>query len=181
MIDWPTVVATVAGSALTTAVVGWSMGKLVEHWLIKEAHRAQVRFSKLHEKRAEVLAEIYRHLSNIDIVFRSLPKTEQEIDLEAHRQKVDFMLEEMKQAGIYFRNHALYFEPALKEKLDRYLMGTWVFWGMTTVIADAMEGMSLERKRQGLNILLPGMVDAHHQVGPLLAEVEQEFRKILEG
>lgn len=184
MIDWPTVETSIGASALTATLAGWLLSTFLLHRLERVNQQAAVRFSTLHEKRAEILAELYRRLSNIDIVIRGLPAKEQPIDVTEHQQKVDFVLEEMKQAGIYFRNHALYFEPVLKDKSNRYLQGTWVFWGMTSLIADTVgqsAQVSEERKQKVTNTLLPAVVDAHRQVGPLLADIEQEFRKLLEA
>lgn len=157
---------------------------MIEHWLDRASHRADVRFSKLYEKRAEVIAELYRRLSNIDLVLHSLPREQQQIDLDQHRRSVAVMFEEMKQAGLYYKNHAIYLNAPLKEKLEKHFKAIYVFWGITTVIADSFGGPELRPSRlkdEALNILLPGVVDAHRQVGPLLTDLEVEFRKILEG
>jgi len=94
------------------------------------------------------------------------------------------LFEEMKQAGIYYKNHALYLNLPLKEKLENHFKAIYVFCGITTVIADSFGGAAMRSSRlrdEALNILLPGVVDAHRQVGPLLTDLEVEFRKILEG
>jgi carboxylesterase type B len=183
-IDWTTLLGTLGSSAFAIGALAWLARTLVLNRLAKENQQAAVRFSKLHEKRADVLAVLYRHLSNIDMLFSSLPTKEQEVHASDYQRKADRMLEEMTQAAIYFRNHALYFDPALKDKLDKYFMGTLVFHGMTSVINETIEGvarMPEDQKEQMRAALLSGMTDAAQQIRPLLADVERDFRKLLEG
>jgi len=179
-INWTTVFVTLGSSGLFV----WLAQTLILNRLAKENQQAAVRSSKLHEKRAEVLAVLYRHLSNIDMLFGSLPTNEKDVNASDYQRKADQILVEMTQAAIYFRNHALYFDPVLKEKLDKYLMGTMVFHGMTSLINETISGiaeMPEGQKQQMRAALLPGMTEAGRQVRPLLTDVECDFRKLLVG
>jgi hypothetical protein len=55
---------------------------------------------------------------------------------------------------------------------------------MTSVINETIEGvakMPEDQKEQMRAALLSGMTDAAQQIKPLLADVERDFRKLLEG
>jgi hypothetical protein len=195
MIDWTPVLVAVGINGCALGAVAWLLKTLVSNRLTREnealraelalkSQQAVTRFEKLHEKRAEVLGVIYGHLSGIEMVFGSLPGTDQSVNTDDFRRKIDWILAEMIRAAIYFRRNALYFDLALKEKLEKYVLGIFAFSGMVTVINDSIEGaktMTEEQKKEARDMLLPAVFDARKHTGPLLAEVEQEFRKLLQG
>lgn len=206
MEPWQTVLVALGGNAMLLAVLGWLSKSLVQGLLAKDVERFratlatessatvekvkhelqlvavehQVRYSKLHEKRADVIAELYRLLVEAfwagsgfvsPLELAGEPKI-QEKYVTAMNSSADFFR--------FFEIHKIYLPAPLCEKLETFVRG----------MRNKAIGFGVWIQ-QGDAHLLPNTVEQKHkawidaweyfekEVPPARAALEAELRALL--
>jgi hypothetical protein len=135
--------ASVGGSAVLLCVIGFLSRSILAHFLSKDietfkanlqiesqreitklkssleliAFEHQVRFSRLHEKRGEIIATLYGKIDKLyNVVYEfigSYPGTE-----GSHKdQKIKGIWEYVNEFKVYFGTHKIYFDPNICRKI----------------------------------------------------------------
>lgn len=124
--NWVTFITQLAISASAIPAIAWLTKSLLSQQLAKdlEAYRAslaaeterdRVRYSKLHERRAEVIEHVYKQLVNITALFRM----QQGEHSKNAAHTADVLNEEVISAAQYFGHNALYFNAGVKQKFHK--------------------------------------------------------------
>lgn len=138
------------------------------------AFQQETTFAKLHEKRAEVIAELYTKLTTVHGAMQKL-LSPVELDRGAGRQQRE---REASDAAVafsqYINIHQIYLEESLCELIGRFNHGIIKSW--------VIHKESLEPGRGGMDLPTERKEAWEHlakQVPPIRKEIEDTFRKIL--
>jgi|HubBroStandDraft_1064217.scaffolds.fasta_scaffold04201_1 hypothetical protein len=204
MITWKSVIAVLGGQAIFLTVAGWLFKTLTTRWLERDTERFksklelaasveveqlksslqmvalehQVRFTKLHERRAEVIADLYKRLINLVWTsqqfvlqggYMNRPNQEEEFS-KANNQAWEF--------ANFVDTHRIYLPESICGSLDTF----------TAVIRKKVinvgiysrnefpTGHSLEKYGQEL---ISAVQAFEGEIPRLRIDLESEFRKIL--
>ena len=177
-------VVALTSSAFTTGMLAMLLfaGKsLIERWLARNlekfkvdlqlaAFEHQTRFTKLHEKRTEVIAGLYKRLVQIQYSLDSLAK-EKEIPIfepEKVKDKERIARESLVEFGKYFVDHRLYFTESLCGTIEKFHSQSGEAWRELLIVNWSQD----ERMKSILDRLAK-------QIPSLRREIEKEFRKML--
>ena len=188
---WAELIKSLGGLAILAASLAWLTKSIVTHFLSKDveayksriasesareieqfkaqlqmvAREHEVRFSKLHEKRAGIISELYgllREANNstdlFDLVFQAGPLPGLPFDSDAADKSRDQFAEEAQdkcaKVSTFFTKHKLFFSEELSERMEK-------------LIAAISKPSMLHRMR-----------DVRHLLG--VVELQEERREILE-
>ena len=195
--DWTTFLSQLALSGATLSCVAWLIKVLVSHQLGRElevfkrkleeeADQGRIRFSKLHERRAEVIENLYKRIAHIIGIIDlcgsdsvNIAKTTR--DLEG----------DMIDMAYYFRQHALYFDDALKAKFRSVfvegLAGSTTIMGMLGAMEPYLDKIEERQRKMGLNDpkinlrepIIAQLKEHIPKMTELAVELEREFQIIL--
>jgi len=123
--NWELFFAQVTLSGILLGAVAWLSKILVSQQLARdlekfkrelaiEASRDRIRFGKLHERRAEVIEEVYKRLHYICGILRL-----QDTNSPDAKATADNLNERVIDVGYYFGQHGLYFSDEVKQKFTR--------------------------------------------------------------
>jgi hypothetical protein len=192
-IDWNVFLPTTALSAATIGATAWLARSLVGQALTKdlEAYKSklqiasserQVRFTKLHEKQAELVAELYAKILPAQYCFAALRKGEKSGFSEQDRTIALKLFQICFDAYQLAELNSLYFEEPLLEKIRKFnlevaqLSGFYLtLHGLTGRFTDVSE----DRKRMVEDLLASGWRGLEDTVSPLMNELKNEFRRKL--
>lgn len=191
--DWSIIITQTAVSGITLATVAYLLKALISQQLAKdmeafkrqlavEAERDRVRFSRLHERRAEVIEEVYKRLVHISGLL-GLQNAESG-DVSATAEHLDREVIEVIQ---YFGAHGLYFSRSVKGKFHRVfveglpkpllmLHGIGELEKLESVIREKFGDVKGRALRQPF---LKGLKEQLPLLRQLLQELEGEFQAIL--
>jgi len=140
--------------------------------LAMTAYEHQVRFSRLHEKRAKVIEETYTNLVDLyDVSIRFL-------DRFAYNQKeaataiVQNVLKAMSRFMTHFERHRIYFDSEVSEKIIR----------LNEAISDALNvplGDAMGAPHIGECLSSDFIKEMKDKIPPIKADLEEAFREIL--
>ena len=117
---WQALLVAFGGNAALLLVIAFLGRSLVSNFLSKDLERFKIRFSKLHEKRAEVLAELYKLLVAAVWATDSFATP---LELAGEPDKKVKFQEAMKAITEYFRffdQHRIYLPAALCASLEDF-------------------------------------------------------------
>lgn len=149
----------------------------------------EVKFSKLHEIRLQVIADVYRRLTNILNQLLHLRYTVEDSTLPDSFEKIfeefQFLRKEMDDFNSYIRDNKLYLPEPLFMKLfsfyinsigaDASLSGALIskdYSSRTTEDRETIMAMYKEELLTGSSVLA-------EKITPLTKEIEKEFRNLL--
>jgi hypothetical protein len=139
------------------------------------AFEREIRFVKLHEKRLDIIAELYRRLSAANIAMSKLVSPMQFGGKEAEKQNHDRAADACQQFRDYYLQHRIYFDVGLCEHLDGLDAKFWqIFIHYYMYDSDDQEVARERRKTQ-----LEAWDQASEEVPPMLREIERSFRTLL--
>jgi hypothetical protein len=199
-VDWQIIITTLSATGFATAAFVYLAKALSKHLLsldlerfkgeLKATHekelerlradlriaafRQETTFAKLHEKRAEVIAELYAKLAAVNGAMHEL-LSPLELDGGAGRDKRE---KSAAEAGTnfarYYRSHQIYFDESLCNLLDSFsrdMIRAWV-----THIHNPLTGEG------GIDRWEPRLKEWERldkQVPTVRKEIEQNFRQLL--
>lgn len=138
------------------------------------AFQQETTFARLHEKRAEVIAELYAKLAEVHdrmqlLLFPSGLNDGE--DLRQHREK------EASNAAIdfayYYNTHKIFFEEPLCDLLESFNRDILISWGMHKDGSTASKGEMGSTEREA------AWQHLDKQVKPIRNEIEATFRKLI--
>lgn len=199
MKDWQTVLLAIVGNTTAIAVLGWLAKAFFDRLLTRDIERFkanlnyefqriatehQIRFSKLHEKRAGVIARLYSFLNEgywaTDNLLSSVTLTnDPEIEVTYQTTR-----ELMAKFHKYFYKNRIYLSKEVSDLIERFIKNIqkkifvskeyYLFreqFGLGSLASD----VSLKHQQVGNKIL----EDFRKEAEALLSSLEHEFRKIL--
>jgi hypothetical protein len=193
-IDWQTVFATVGASALAAGAIGWLLRTLISHELAKalEQHRqalqihAQVqhiRFSRLHERRAEMIHELYKRIIQIRLMCHTVIKFPDKTRPEG--KVIEEICGAIVKMNVYVGENALYLPKSVRDKyasmftegIRRPLFSVGIADMLDTKFTEAPQ----DRVKLIRDTLLPKLKEDLDKFDELLNDLELEFRDLLGG
>lgn len=203
MIDWSAVLATVLSSTTIALALGWLVKSLISQFLARdiEGYKARIqadydrelegfraelkrvaferetRFARLHERRAEIIAELYGYLVKVEAAASNLASTATMPWNEPKPGYIEPSLEELKQDletfQDYFARNRIFFSEELCNTVENF---------QTPVQLAHAFGGSVE-----LNLMRTGKADAadearkflstmRSEIMPIKQNIEREFR-----
>jgi hypothetical protein len=192
---WPEIIGIVGGGGALVAALGWLVQIIVKHRLDKDVAlyretlgkemtelkakldalnlERQIRFSKLHEKRAEIIGELYRLLQLTDRRFQTVS-----IYMSRYAESVDkvapALIEVFEQLREFYLIHKIYFGAnfcVAADRLVKLLLEPTQNYQMWLRDGKLPEGYHGELLRQ--------CNDALGELPLLRREIESEFRDML--
>lgn len=171
---------------LTRSIIIHSLNKDVESYklqlnLIAQEHH--VKFSKLHEKQAEVISELYRRLlvvkAGIDLARKSNETSFTEKDRLISKKIGDQCI----QALLFFQENSLYFPDELHEKLLNFGTKTFGFSALYQSFSDMVDEVTENKPEWKKEAVEKAMVGGWKEIGNsivgLLDDLKKEFQNIL--
>jgi hypothetical protein len=195
--DWLTVLSNVATFAVVSGILAWLIRKLFGIYIAKDLESFKVqlrtthdreierlradlrvasfehetRFAKLHEKRVEIMAELYGRLAQLNLLMNRL--------VNPLHPLTEALEKEVGESGNAFREYYLknriYFNEHVCKQLDSINGKFWSAW------VDYHRSLSkgLDAK-QSYEYLSKSFTTINQEVPPVLKEIEGVFRELLE-
>ena len=185
VIDWSKVseiLLTGLTSAIFTGILAFVAQKYIELWLSKtlekfkvglqlSAFEHQTRFTKLHEKRAEVIAEFYRRLVETEQLLLFPNFLLENHDKPPDRELIQKEFEKIGELTRYFEKNRIYFPENLCTKIEQLKvpLASVGLRNVATIVneTDLISRWKTVSKRISDEIL------------PIKQELESEFRNML--
>jgi hypothetical protein len=186
---WQVVLISFGGNATLLLAIAFLGKSLVGNFLAKDLEKFkddlqlaavehQIRFSKLHEKRAEVLAELYSLLVVATWETESFVSPAQWAGEPSKKEKYQRALDATAEYFRFFDRHRIYIPDALCTSLENFakkLRAPTISSGVYLEFEQTNQATTLEKHR--------AFRDAWHEVQndipPLRSALEREFRKLL--
>jgi hypothetical protein len=204
---WREIIIALGGASILIAAVAWLIKTIVVHLLSKDvevykvrisaeterelesfkatvhakAMEHEVRFSELHEKRGEIIAELYKRL------MIALKRTEQFFTLDGTRSREERakgfqdVVAKLREYNLYFIYHRIYFEERLCTQLDEFadsITTITVGFDMAMMQADD-EASAFEQLNKRMEIQKYVNEHLNENARKIALALEQEFRRIL--
>jgi hypothetical protein len=205
-INWTELLKNVGGGAALLGIVAWLIKTLTKQWLDRDAEgfksrlqattsaeierlrnslqmvalEHQVRFTKLHEKRAEVIADLYGRMVNL--FWESQYFVHSGGHLPQPRQHEEFTKTESssREFALFVESHRIYLPESVCTSLDAFVKAirkAVIDTGVYGAIENPSERITPEYKNA-----IFGAINAFETELPIaLSALQAEFRNILEG
>lgn len=184
--DWQSIVQTTLSIAVASGVIGFLVKSLIKLYINKDIERfksqllqEQIRFSKLHEERANVIKDLYGKLRDLELAMNKLV-----VPLELTGQpKKEALLPKVTEAGNeflnYYNKNRIYFSKrmcALIDKINKEFREMYVDWQVYQPhTLDAPDVNQDDRIRRWSEIWKKSEKD----IPELREQIEEEFRTLL--
>lgn len=137
------------------------------------AYEQQIRFSKLHERRADIIAHLYKLLNEVpaiagQFVIMSPSDPAQEKMAKEKVVELYFFIEDNR---IYFPSHVCVLLDNFSAKLQKSVVYVSVYWK----VESANENTRKEQRK----VMLDAVQALETEIPALKKEIEGEFRKML--
>jgi len=193
VINWTIVLSSLFASSALFAALAWLARALVTHFLSKDVERFksqlqlatlehQIRFSRLHEKQAAVVAEIYEKLLPAKFCFAALKKSDSEEFSPRDRKMAEKVLEICVDAFRFSHQHALYLDDAFLQKISSANIKLLQHVGLYTCLDDMLSSLGdfpHDRHHLVASTLISGWRGMEDNITPLLEELRHEFQTLL--
>ncbi len=206
-INWQDVVTTVGSSTVALAAVSWLIKTGLTHRLSREADEFklrlqaqadaenarlknslqmtalehQVRFSKLHERRAEFIAELYERLVKLILVGERFVATDVFTDQRSQgNNEFNRTLEEFQDFSIFVESRRIYLTEDAYDLLAGFLQD------LRKIVIDVgvwgtVSFPNLDTQKQFLNSVSQAFKRFSTDLPKVRKQLEKELRRILEG
>jgi hypothetical protein len=212
---WPELIKSLGGFAILAAASAWLIKSIITHFLSKDveayksriasesakeieqfkaqlqmmAREHEVRFSKLHEKRAEIISELYELLVEaknrselLDVVFQMGPIPGLPFDSDAADKTQDQVAEEAadKCARVFtfFTKHKLFFSQELSEKMEK-LISAISLPSAHYQMRDVRQILDVEDPQETRRETLEFLRNERPNIEHILKLLERDFRLLL--
>jgi hypothetical protein len=199
-----TVFAGLGGSAVLLAAVAWLLQSALAAWIAKDAERFkaslkadadkeveslkhslqmiatehQVRFSKLHEDRAEVIGELYKKLTHVYFHGERFVITSENNPAPYKKEEFEDMRKELTDVFFFIEEHRIYLPESVCALLDKHLGQV-----RSTVVAAGIFGQienpNEQTMQQSFDAFTKAYEDFETDIPAARKSLETEFRKML--
>ncbi len=199
--DWTVFLTSVGVSGALFATFAFLTRSVILHYLSKDIdrHKAellrttnehQIRFNRVYEKQAEVIAEFYRRLVTAKRLLGCLRLTDSQTLTNKDKAMAEDAFSAYWDALTYFDNHALYFDDQVCQKVLVLNMKMLKYTSFFSGLVEMMQNRFTEEERQQLNSMkIEGVGIERHlietwktmddEIAPLLRDLVKEFRGLL--
>jgi hypothetical protein len=119
-IDWVKVSAIIFKSLLNFALLGF-LAVVIEHRLKQSLFEYQTKFTELHKRRADVIAELYRLLVQVQHSLSSMAQTMDSDILKGYKQeKREAAQKSMDEFSRYFEENLIYLPGNLGSRIGKF-------------------------------------------------------------
>jgi hypothetical protein len=195
--NWTTLLTTLLTSTVLLGIVGWLIRSLFGHLLSKDIEKFkarlevasiehQIRFTRLHEKQANVIAEIYAKLLPAKFCFDSLRRSDAQDFTEADRKLALKMLRCCIEAYLLANQQTLYLDRRLFEMIIETVEQVFTTAGLYTGLDDTLssvvksfDDVPEERRLLIAQIVVGNWRDMEDRITPLLEKLKTEFQTML--
>ena len=188
-IDWTALLTSLGISGIFLSTLAWLLKTIITHQLANDVEKfkrelqfEQIRFSRLHERRAEVIHELYKKIIHLRRLFHLLKTENQDLkDIEDSRAANE-IFEALIQMNFYFGENALYFPQAIRDKYSEVftkgIQKPIVAIGMMDEI-DTFQKLKPEDRVYLRNGMLPLLKKELVEFDVFISQLESEFQKLL--
>jgi len=212
---WAELIKSLGGLAILAASLTWLTKSIITHFLSKDveayksriasespreieqfkaqlqimAREHEVRFSKLHEKRAEIISELYELLTEaknrselLDVVFQmgpipGLPFNSAASD-EVNDQVAEEAADKCTRVFTFFTRHKLFFSEELSEKMEK-LISTISQPSAHYQMRDVRHVLGVEDPQETRRETLEFLRNERPNIEHILKLLERDFRLLL--
>lgn len=138
-----------------------------------QAFEREITFSRLHDKRVKVIAELYKRISVVNLLMNQLISNIDVKDGPALREEADSAAKAGDDFLQYYLQHQIYFDEALCDQLQAFnitVFDAWSKFGMSNLILD------VEAQKE---VRVLALKTISEDVPKVRREIEQAFRKML--
>jgi hypothetical protein len=140
------------------------------------AYEQQVRFSKLHEKRAEIIADLYSQIVELpSYAWKFVVQSPSDVD------EAKSALAKVMATQLFVAKHRIYFPTDVCQLLDTFvdtlrkmLIQVQVYWKERSFVTQEL------REKQN-SVLMKAYEDLESEIPALTRKLENEFRSLLGG
>ena len=190
MIDWTTFFQIIIAVTGTAGLIGWFIKSLFGLYLQKDMEKFKatlledrIRFSKLHEKRAEIIAELYSKIVEIEIYleeYKSLPEKE----IKKQNEELIKIIESLKKLYAFQLKNKIYFNKYQCSLLIKVIdhLHRLEKEHLLDYIDKNMPNIKESSKKEAKKIrelVKKGLDKIEKEIIDVQANLEKEFRNIL--
>ena len=199
--DWTPFITALGVSGVMFTALGFLTRSIILHYLSKDVerykidllrttHEHQVRFNKIYEKQAEVIAELYRRLVQAHRLLG--PVRSAKNFTPEYRVAVDSAFKAYWDALGYFDDNAIYFDETVFRKVKDFstamLKVAGIYSGLPAILDSIGTSEEAIRRRQETEVLDGKTIDGvilewfksvDEKTPQLTADLLSEFRRLL--
>lgn len=182
---WKQLLALTLTPTLTVVAIAWLIRKLFESGLQRDLERFkseleskrfehQTRFSLIHQKRAEVLSNLYSRLARAKSLLGDLVAIFQpggQLLPEKKKKTAD----SLNDASSYFFEHRIFLNKTTAIQVEEVLSAMREAF----VAFDTSQLENVEYRPDSTGLWMESYNNVRDKISPLLSELEMEFRKTL--
>jgi len=187
---WQQIIVSVLTSAAVAGAVvvagGFLAQRIIDRWITMslESYKArlqqsgfehQTRFTKLHEKRAEVMAEFYKRLLQTERLFESFTVRARSKGNPLTRDDAEVSMQIAEELWGFFQENAIYFESGTCDKVRKVYEMFNAVWA--NALLSSVEDGPPEQQKVGTWVR--AWKSIHEEVPQLRQDIESDFRKLL--
>jgi hypothetical protein len=172
-------------AAVVSVLLNWAQSRNLERYgaeIRLATFRRETQYAKLHERRAEVLAELYRRLARAQRVIAAdgfpppLADPENTDDEIAERElsRLRKGIDVISQVRDYYQENRLFFSHHQREMMEEILslfQAAWLSIQDTRLLGDK-EAKPLQGLRHGNRLI-------HQKIVPLMEDLDSSFKAVL--
>jgi hypothetical protein len=178
------IISSIGGSAVLFAAVAWLARSVVKHFLDRDlanfklkleraSYEHQIRFSKLHEIRAQIIAELYGRLFEFHWAVCGFLRDFHKANHDAKRiQDLDIKSYDFKD---YFDKHRIHFTENICHKVDELVNALYSAYVPLQAIGSDSDRYD-KQSRQDWNKCAKIVQEKYPEI---MESLESDFRKIL--
>ena len=190
---WQELLTTLSSTAIILTAVAWLVRSILTHYLSKDiesykiglkanadilAYKHQVRFSRLHDKRASVIAKLYSTIVDTAQSAASFVSPLELTGQPSQDERFKKATENIHELNNYFARNRIYLSENLCRNIEQFIQKidglTYDFSVHLEVRPEDSEGMMEKRK-----VWIKSWNEIKNDVPPIKQALEGEFRAIL--
>ncbi len=198
------ILVTLGGTAVLLAAVAWLLKSALAAWIAKDAERFkaslkadadkeieslkhslqmiatehQVRFSKMHERRAEFIEELYKKLTVLNLHGEQFVITSENNPTSYQAEKFAEMQEELREVFLFAEQHRIYLPETVCALVDKHL-GQLRKTVWTAGIFGRIENPNERTIQQSNDAFTKAYKEFETDIPAARKSLEAEFRKMI--
>src|SRR6266446_2882723 len=188
-IDWTVLLTNLGICGILISTLAWLLKAIVTHQLTKDVENfkrqlqfEQIQFSRLHERRAEVIHELYKQIVHIRRLCHSLKSENQDLKDIENSKALDEIFEKLIRTNFYFGENALYFPQKVRDKYKEVFTKGILKPILASGMLDAIDALTKSRPEARVylrNGMLPLLKKELTEFDVFISGLELEFKKLL--
>ena len=199
MDTWKIVIGAITGNALVLAILGFLAKSFINNLLNKDIKKFelelkskndiiienlkndlkiitfehQVKFGYIHEKRAKVIADLYKKIAETERNARQFI-----MKLSSDKETFDSISQEIDDLRNVFDINSIYFDKNLSDEINDFIMKLWEPVVTVQAYADVDNPTLLDEKKEKLNKVFE-VIDQRGLLTKIRTKLENEFRILI--